>query len=53
MLLDDKKEFKKRGKKGLFVLTQNLVILIIILVLIGVVSYIIFKAINGRLVPIQ
>lgn len=36
-------ENKRRGKKGIFVLTQNLVIIILILVLIGVVGYIIYK----------
>ena len=53
MFLDAKKVSQKRGKKGSYALTQNLVIIIIILFLIGIVSYIIFKFARAKLVAVQ
>lgn len=45
----DVKNSNKRGKKGQYALTQNLVIIIIILILVGMASFIIYKAVSGKL----
>jgi hypothetical protein len=48
MFLDAKKK-NKRGKKGIFALTSNLVMIIAILFLIGVVTYVLYTAVSGKL----
>jgi hypothetical protein len=53
MFKDGKKVSQKRGKKGSIALTQNLVIIIVILFLIGIVAYVIFKFAREKLVPMQ
>lgn len=42
---------KRARKRGVFVLTQNLVILIIILALAGIVGYVLFKFATKNLTP--
>lgn len=45
--------FLDGGKKGVFALTNTLVILIACLVLLGLLMYIIFTRLKGSLVPMQ